>query len=848
MAYLFHPMNSPFLLESLEPRIAPASATFIDVDGDNVTVTSSKGSSNDLQAIVDGGLVNSGAGKQLTVIDFTGAGGAAFAGTNLDIHVTLRAAAGDGLVNVGEINATGFDLGAVKVGGDLAKMLAGDARAANGSVKSVDVQSIGVFGVTTGAPDLAWSLVGGTKSFLVAGDLSKANIEWSHPNNGAIKVGSVSIGGDLVGGAAAYAGSIHFTTFGRAEIGSLFVGGGLEGDDDSTGSVLATKIGKVTVNGSLTGGAGDYSGTIMGSSYMGDVFVGGGLTGGTGVISGTILGSAKLGRVTVLGSLIGGDGQYSGSVLGGSGLKSAHVDGDLIGGAGVGAGSILNTGSGKVGDVWVGGSLLGGAGKQSGSIFALQNLGMVTIGGSLDGDAGLQSGSIGFIDTGKLLGVKISGSLLGDSGEKSASIIGDSIGNIWVGGAVTGGAGSFSGAISAGTSLKSVSIEGSLSGSNGPDSGSVGLTAGAATVKSLSVSGDILGGVGDRSGAVRIVGSAGKISIAGKILGAGGDDSGSVSVTAVKAFDCGSIEGGAGDSSGAVSLGTATTILVDGDVTGSGDGGGLISGTTVKKLLTVNGTIAGGAGSGSLTGGIDFSGDVAAIYIGGNIFGGSSVAGTTEQYSGFASVGGTLEKFTLKGSLITGESNNAADLNLGSVRAGILGDVSVAGSITGNSSGTSASYAMITGRGDATKISGKNLAIGSLTVGGSVTYAEILGGYDTSSNAVNGAGGLNGGGAQLGTILVNGDFNTSSIATGVSRVNGNWADGANTLLTQPGTIIPSIAKIVIKGTVGGAVPNGIAAARVESLQIGNSIVPPEAAPRSFQLGPSVNFRLQEVVP
>lgn len=842
-------MNIQPLLEHLEPRIAPASATFIDVDGDSVTVTSSKGSSNDLQAIVDAGLVNSGAGKQLTLIDFTGPGGSAFASGNLDIHVTLRAAAGDGLVNVGEINATGFDLGAVKVSGDLAKMLAGDPRAANGSVKSVDVQSIGVFGVTTGAPDLAWSLLGGTKSFFVAGDVSKANIEWRDPGNAAIKVGFVSIGGDLVGGAVANAGSLHFSTFRPAEIGSLFVGGGLVGGTaDSTGSVLATKIGKVTVNGSITGGAGGYSGTIMGSSHMGDVLVGGSLTGGTGVISGTILGSAKLGRVTVLGSLIGGDGQYSGAILGGAGLKSAHVDGDLIGGAGLGAGSILNTGSGKVGDVWVGGSLLGGAGKQSGSIFAIQNLGMVTVGGSLDGDSGKESGAIGFSDPGKLLGVKIYGSLAGDSGEKSASIIGDSIGNVWVGGSVSGGAGNFSGAISADTNLKSVTIEGSLAGSNGQDSGSVVLTAGAAAVKTLSVSGDILGGVGDRSGAIRLVGSTGAISIAGKILGAGGDDSGRVSATTVKSFDCGSIEGGAGASSGTVSLGTATTILIDGNVTGSSDGSGLISGTTVKKLLTVNGTVAGGSGNGSLTGGIDFSGDVAAIYVGGNIQGGSSAAGTTEQYSGFANVGGRLGKFTLQGNLIAGESNNADDLNLGSVRAGILGDVTVAGSIEGNSSGTSASYAMITGRGDVTKTSGRNLAIGTLTVGGSVTYAEILGGYDTTSNAVNGAGGLNGGGAQLGTILVNGDFTNSSIATGVSRVNGNWADGANTLLTQPGTIIPSIAKIVIKGTVGAAVPNGIAAAAVESLQIGNSVVPPEPAPRSFQLGPSVSFRLQEVVP
>src|SRR5207253_2668450 len=108
-------------IEILEVRIAPAAvfvsptvATYDDVDGDHVTVKFSK------PILTNGNVANvvhvDGTG-QLTLIDFTNVASTA-QGTNLSVTAKL-AGDGDGFVNVGQVNATGIDLGAVKIRGDL---------------------------------------------------------------------------------------------------------------------------------------------------------------------------------------------------------------------------------------------------------------------------------------------------------------------------------------------------------------------------------------------------------------------------------------------------------------------------------------------------------------------------------------------------------------------------------------------------------------------------------------------------------------------------------------------------------------------------------------------------------
>jgi hypothetical protein len=107
-------------VEPLESRIAPASLTFTDVDGDNVTITTTGAGTLTL----GGNVIVSplpGAQTQHVTLDLTDA---AFQGANVSIVATRDPVkGGDGLVNIGSIDAGGRDLGKVFVDGDLAAWL-----------------------------------------------------------------------------------------------------------------------------------------------------------------------------------------------------------------------------------------------------------------------------------------------------------------------------------------------------------------------------------------------------------------------------------------------------------------------------------------------------------------------------------------------------------------------------------------------------------------------------------------------------------------------------------------------------------------------------------------------------
>src|SRR5204863_3817686 len=118
---VFMKMVFPFRFRSaaevLEARIAPASLSFLDVDGDNVTITTDHGSDIQLQAAAHLNEVTPGHFQlqELKLDDV-----AAFRGTNVTIEATANG--GDGFVNVGYINATDLDLGRVVVAGDLGRI------------------------------------------------------------------------------------------------------------------------------------------------------------------------------------------------------------------------------------------------------------------------------------------------------------------------------------------------------------------------------------------------------------------------------------------------------------------------------------------------------------------------------------------------------------------------------------------------------------------------------------------------------------------------------------------------------------------------------------------------------
>src|SRR6476619_424414 len=101
-------------LESLESRETPTvtvvnalTATYTDVDGDRVTITSSQGDLHNAGFF----FTASALGEQLNSVELNG--GFGFSGTNLSI-TAAKSPTGDGLVNVGYIHSAN-NLGAVKV-------------------------------------------------------------------------------------------------------------------------------------------------------------------------------------------------------------------------------------------------------------------------------------------------------------------------------------------------------------------------------------------------------------------------------------------------------------------------------------------------------------------------------------------------------------------------------------------------------------------------------------------------------------------------------------------------------------------------------------------------------------
>lgn len=176
-------------------------ATYRDVDGDIVTVKSSRTAFDGTEFRgIETGPNGAGLLQRLTLdADFTG--------TNLTITARPSADGGNGFVNVGRIDATGVDLGAVRIAGDLGRLVAGtvggDARVPG--LKSLTVQSLGLLGTSTQSEANATTGVrveGALPRLTVAGDL-RAAVNAAGAADGilgrAIIGGSVVNAGDLCG-------------------------------------------------------------------------------------------------------------------------------------------------------------------------------------------------------------------------------------------------------------------------------------------------------------------------------------------------------------------------------------------------------------------------------------------------------------------------------------------------------------------------------------------------------------------------------------------------------------------------------------------------------------------------
>jgi hypothetical protein len=716
-------MNTSSAVEPLESRIAPASVlTYTDVDGDLVKVTSSLGDLNapGVATKVAGIFM----GEQLTMLTLTDA---SFQGTTIATSVA-KAAGGDGLVHIGRIDATGRDLGSVTIKGDLAVIDCGDTDTKTVALKSLNVRSMGVFGTATqGGGDLVSDIKGTLGTLKVTGDLKGVRLQaTSMTANEDARIGTISIGGSLIGDATDYSGGIFmFGTLSSLKIVGDIVGGfGTESGAIGVGDIKSAAIG-----GSLIGGDGADSGRIRTLfNGVGTMKIGGSIVGGTGEKSGRLdIDTAK--SIVIGNSLIGGIGEESGSVQIDFNFGSLKIAHDVVGSSGLTSGSIQSAGPG--GSITIGGSLVGGAGGESlpgageggsGSIHVYYGLDLLKIGRDIVGGSGAESGRVHTVDI-----------------RPDATVDGA----MKVGGSIIGGSGVHSGTIDVGKEAGPITVVGDLHGGAGPGSGAITDTVTTGVVDAVTIGGSVIGGAGGGSGTVFILGKLGPLKIGRDLIG-------------------GSIDGSA-----------------------SLDGTGFVR-----------------------------AGSIASVTIGGSV-----IAGT--------------------------DSSTGTLLNSGSIRANnAIGAISIRGSVLGNESSGGLTKAIISARGQTVLAPGAttDLAIKSLTIGGRVSLAEVLAGFD--SNDLDSAG--SNGNASIGAVKVGGDWFASTMSAGVQD-NGadGFGDGDEAVINNPAgapgdTIIARIASITIKGVVIGA-PNPFFQCAFTAQQIGSFKSFDYIAPLTAGTDPAINL-------
>jgi len=486
-------------LEPLEARDAPATlvsatkVTYQDVDGDDVTVVFSK-------PILNAGSVDNifGAGfvtgsndtpQQLRVIDLAGLG-AATAGVSITTVATRsNIHGGDGFAAVGHINAPRRDVGTVSIDGDLGRILAGDFDAKTPGLKALRVQSLGRYGVSTGAPDLITEIGGRLGSLLIKSDLNEAIVLADGD------IGSITIGGSLLGGATDLFGQI----------------------------AAAGDIGVVNIRGDIAGGSGYQSGSIVAERAIGTVVIGGSLRGGAGSSSGRIHPIGGIGALKINGDVAGGSGVESGFIVAEQAIGAVTIGGSVRGGAGIGSGQINLLRSGPV---KIAGSVVGGDGPYSGQLYSTQALPGVMIGGSVRGGAGISSGQVGF--AGATGAVTVTGDVAGGSGAYSGMLGSNGpAASIIIGGSVLGGTNSNSGQVFATGAVGALRIAGDVVG--GSAAGAMDLSQSgyiqAQRIANLTLGGSLIAGTDDTSGlfekngSIRVTDDLGRVVIKGSVIG-----------------------------------------------------------------------------------------------------------------------------------------------------------------------------------------------------------------------------------------------------------------------------------------------------------------------------------------
>ena len=254
-------------------------ATFLDTDGEVVSVTVSKGK-------ITQDMLTFGPGGGLFLVDLT-AGNTFQQGANITFAVK-KIAGQDGVIHVGAITGNGLSLGKVKVTGDLGQIDVGNGNVLKPALKSLTVGSLGVMGADMQLPGtfnpLTSDISGGLPKFTILGNLNLASI------NVLGALGNITIGGEFLGTGALSLSQLQ----GLAALGHGVIAPVAGGTTLASSGLNAGSIGSINIKQSLNNAAINSSGNI-GSASIG------------GMDKGAIVAAGSLRVVKVTGAITSDD-------------------------------------------------------------------------------------------------------------------------------------------------------------------------------------------------------------------------------------------------------------------------------------------------------------------------------------------------------------------------------------------------------------------------------------------------------------------------------------------------------------------------------------------------------------
>jgi hypothetical protein len=238
------------------------------------------------------------------------------------------------------------------------------------------------------------------------------------------------------------------------------------------------------------------------------------------------------------------------------------------------------------------------------------------------------------------------------------------------------------------------------------------------------------------------------------------------------------------------------------------------------------------------------------LSIGRDLVGGGA-AGTFNLTDSGAIRARRIGRLTIGGSLIAGTDNTSGQFsrNGAVVVEDDLGSVTVKGSLIGNGS----SPVLISARGQRTPTATADMAIGRLAVLGRVEFAQVLAGLDGLGIARNAD-------AQIGPVVVGGDWVASAMAAGGVATNGFFGDGDDARIGGAGVKDDlAVSSAIVSLTVGGQVMGtpaavngadhfGVVAETVGLVKVGGATLPTTAGLGNddFFIGATADFKVNEL--